>query len=108
MRALPLSSVGHSEALNEPWASTVSEPFTSVTPMHENVPSNAFTAAVVTVTSHPPSSDAKEAVPDAECTKNVSRSAADVAAVPTNVVPPRANPAAAVDHASVNDPGGGE
>ncbi len=107
MRALPLSSVGHSEALNVPWASTTTVPFTSVTPTHENVPLNAVASAVVTVTSHPPSSDANDGVPDAECTKNVNRSAVDVVRVPTNVVPPRANPAAGVDHASVNVPGGG-
>ena len=108
MRALPPSSVGHPEALNVPWAPTTSAPFTSVTLAQENVPSNAATSAVVTVTSHVPSSDTNDGVPDAECTKNVSRSADDVGLVPTNDVPPNAKPAAAEVHASVNVPGGGE
>jgi len=107
VRALPLSSVGHPAALNVPWALTTSVPLVSETPEHENVPSNPVAPAVVTVTLHAPSPGANDAVPDAECTKNVSRSVDDVGSVPMNDVPPSANPAVGVVHANVNDPGGG-
>ena len=76
-------------------------------PRQENVPLKLSVSAVVTVTSHPPSFEANDAVPDAEWIENVSRRDVDVTRVPTNVVPPRANPAPAVDHASVNEPGAG-
>ncbi len=59
------------------------------------------------MTSHPPSVEENDAVPDAERIENESRRDADVTCVPTNVGPPSANPAPSVDHASVNEPGAG-
>ena len=107
MRDAPLRSVGYPAALNAPCALTTTEPSSSEMPMHENVPSNVAGSAVVTITSHPPSSDANDVVPSPERMENVSRRSSEVGWLPMNDVPLRANAAVSVSHPSANGPGGG-